>query len=202
LKLSDWRPALDAVAADESLDEAILSGGDPLMRTDDWLAAFVGELAEIPHLARLRVHTRLPVVLPSRVCDEMLTWLTGSRLAPYVAIHANHPAEIDDEVIAACRRLTDAGAVVLCQSVLLAGVNDDVDVLTELCLKLANARVLPYYLHQLDRVAGAAHFEVSESAGRRLIERLTERLPGYAVPKYVREVPGALGKSPIPGFRP
>jgi EF-P beta-lysylation protein EpmB len=195
--LRDWTPALEAVAADPSLDEVILSGGDPLTLVDPLLRALALRVARIDHVRRLRVHTRLPIVLPERVCDELLGWLRGTRLTPIVVVHANHPAEINAAVAAALTRLVEAGVVVLNQAVLLRGVNDALATQLELCRRLVNLRVLPYYLHQLDRVAGAAHFEASEEAGRRIMEGLRAALPGYAVPRYVRETPGAAHKLPL-----
>ena len=175
----------------------ILSGGDPLTLVDDLLARLANRLAEIPHLRRLRIHTRLPIVIPQRVNDELLAWLTGTRLTPIVVVHVNHPAEIDDAVAAALGRLIDAGVPLLNQAVLLRGVNDDAEVLAELCERLIDLRVLPYYLHQLDRVAGAAHFEVPIERGRQLIAELQRRLPGYAVPRYVQEIAGRDHKVPL-----
>ncbi|MBI2824474.1 MAG: EF-P beta-lysylation protein EpmB [Planctomycetia bacterium] len=192
--LSGWEPALGEIAADASLTEILLSGGDPLVLADDFLAKLVERLTAIPHVRRLRVHTRLPIVIPERVCDELLAWLTGARLVPIVVVHANHAAELDESVARALARLTDAGVTVLNQSVLLQGVNDSEDALAELCERLVELRVMPYYLHQLDRVAGAAHFDVPELRGQELIERLRGRLPGYAVPRYVRELPGMPSK--------
>jgi KamA family protein len=172
----------------------ILSGGDPLVLDDDLLAELARRLAEIPHLGRLRVHSRLPIVIPQRITDELLGWLRGTRLAPIVVVHVNHPAEIDGAVQAALGRLVDAGVPVLSQSVLLRGVNDRIETLAELYQRLVDLRVIPYYLHQLDRVAGAAHFEVPESTGRQLLSQLRALLPGYAVPRYVRETPGEPNK--------
>jgi L-lysine 2,3-aminomutase len=188
--LAAWEPAFEAIAEDETLHEAILSGGDPLSLIDPMLARLADRLAEIPHLRRLRVHTRLPIVIPQRVTDELLGWLCGTRLTPIVVVHANHPAEIDHSVAAALGQLVDAGIPVLNQAVLLRGVNDDIDVLTELSERLVNLRVIPYYLHQLDRVAGATHFEVPTERGREIVAQLQSRLPGYAVPRYVQEVAG------------
>jgi len=139
----------------------------------------------------------LPIVIPQRVTDRMLGWLTGSRLTPVVVVHANHSAELDDAVALALARLIEARVLVLNQAVLLRGVNDSESALVELCERLIDLRVAPYYLHQLDAVAGAAHFAVPESQGLAWIERLRARLPGYAVPRYVRETPGATSKTPI-----
>lgn len=192
--LAAWEPALAQLAADPTIEEVLLSGGDPLSLTDSWLAQLAERLAAIGHLRRLRIHTRLPIVIPERVCDELLNWLRGTRLTPLVVVHANHPAELSPEVANALGRLVDAGIPVLNQAVLLRGVNDDADVLTDLCQRLVDMRVMPYYLHQLDRVQGAAHFEVHEETGRCLIAELRTRLPGYAVPRYVREMAGELSK--------
>ena len=189
-----WQGAIDRIAADPTVTEVILSGGDPLTLVDSQLAELVDRLAAVPHVRRLRVHTRLPVMIPSRVDDDLLAWLVGGRLAPVVVIHANHAAELDDSVAESVRRLTTAGALLLNQAVLLRGVNDDVRSLVELSERLIDLRVAPYYLHQLDRVLGAAHFEGPEARGRELIAELRARLPGYAVPRYVRETPGATGK--------
>jgi EF-P beta-lysylation protein EpmB len=190
-----WQPALEQIAADASIDEVILSGGDPLTLVDTHLAELSERIAEIPHVKRLRVHTRLPIIIPQRVTDELFAWLRGTRLAPIMVVHANHPNELDGDVLNALAQLVDAGVPVLNQAVLLRGVNDNVDALATLCTTLVNARVMPYYLHQLDKVAGAAHFEVPVERGRELIEQLRARLPGYAVPRYVVEEPGEMSKT-------
>jgi EF-P beta-lysylation protein EpmB len=192
--LAAWEPALKQIAADPSIEEVILSGGDPLTLVDPWLSRLAQRLAAIPHVRRLRIHSRLPIVLPERVCPSLFDWLCGTRLTPVVVIHANHPAEIDASVAAALSRLVDEGVAVLNQSVLLRRINDHVDTLVDLCRRLVELRVMPYYLHQLDRVSGAAHFEVAEEDGLKLMSELRRRLPGYAVPRYVRESPGSLFK--------
>ncbi len=193
----DWGPMVAAVAADPSVEEVILSGGDPLMLPDERLAALVGALAEVPHLRRLRVHSRMPVVLPERIDDALLEWLAGTRLTPVMVVHANHARELDTSVLAALGRLRAVGVTVLNQSVLLRGVNDSVAALAELCRALLEAGVLPYYLHLLDPVAGAAHFDVPEPEARALVSELMTVLPGYLVPRLVRELPGALAKIPV-----
>ena len=193
--MTAWQPALEAIAADESIHEVILSGGDPLVLVDSLLAELAERLAAIPHLRRLRVHTRLPIMIPQRIDAALLGWLRGTRLAPIMVIHANHPAELEGPAAAAIGRLVDAGVPVLNQSVLLAGVNDDLDVLAALSERLIDLRAMPYYLHQLDRVAGAAHFEVPPARGLELLAGLRRRLPGYAVPRYVQEVPGEPHKA-------
>jgi KamA family protein len=188
--VDDWVPALDLLRADGSIEEVLLSGGDPLTVVDETLAELVQRLAAIPHLRRLRIHTRLPVIIPSRVNDELLGWLRGTRLAPLVVIHANHAQEIDDEVAVSLARLVDAGVPLLNQAVLLRGVNDSAEALVGLSKRLVDLRVMPYYLHQLDRVAGAAHFEVPVERGMQLIAEMRTQLPGYAVPRYVQEIAG------------
>ncbi|HEX6961495.1 MAG TPA: EF-P beta-lysylation protein EpmB [Lacipirellula sp.] len=194
---SVWEIALEAIEQDSSIDEIILSGGDPLTVTDQRLAWLVDRFAAIPHLHRLRVHTRLPIMIPARVTDALLTWLTGTRLTPVMVIHANHSQEIDAEVAAALHRLRSAGVMLLNQAVLLRGVNDSVDAQMELSRRLIDVGVTPYYLHQLDRVHGAAHFEVPIQRGRQIITELRRRLPGYAVPQYVQEQPGQPHKIPL-----
>ena len=186
--------AVDAIAADGSIDEVILSGGDPLLLDDARLGMLVSRLEAIAHLRRLRIHSRLPIVLPSRVTAGLAAILGGTRLATVCVVHANHPAEIDDEVVAALGRLAAGRTILLNQSVLLAGVNDSADVLAELSGRLVDSGVVPYYLHLLDRVRGTAHFEVPEDVAQRLHESLRARLPGYAVPRLVREVPGEPAK--------
>lgn len=192
--LEAWQPAIKQIAKDKSIDEVILSGGDPLTLVDELLERLVAVIEQIPHVRRLRIHTRLPIVIPQRVTDELIGWLTKSRLVPFVVIHANHPRELEGDVASAIAKLIRAGVSVLNQSVLLNGVNDDVDTLTALSQALVNMRVVPYYLHQLDRVKGTMHFEVPITRGMELMEQLRARLPGYAVPRYVQEVRGESSK--------
>jgi KamA family protein len=175
----------------------ILSGGDPLTLIDESLADLVDRIAAIPHVRRLRIHTRLPIMIPQRVTPQLLRWLTGTRLSPVMVIHANHPAELQGTAAAAVRKIVAAGVPTLNQAVLLRGVNDTVATLVELSERLVELGVIPYYLHQLDRVAGAAHFEVPVEEGRQLVEELRRRLPGYAVPRYVQEVAGEPYKIPL-----
>ncbi|MEO1367526.1 MAG: EF-P beta-lysylation protein EpmB [Acidobacteriota bacterium] len=195
--VADLGPALGQLRADPSIREVLLSGGDPLSLTDAKLSRLVDELGAIPHVERLRIHTRLPVVLPERVDGALLDWLRASRLQKVVVLHANHPRELSPEVRRAALRLRDAGAIVLNQSVLLRGVNDDVAVLCDLSESLFAAGVMPYYLHLMDRVAGAAHFDVPEATARNLIRQLRGTVAGYLVPRLVREVPGAPSKTPV-----
>jgi EF-P beta-lysylation protein EpmB len=196
-RLAEWDQAFAAIAADNTLSEVILSGGDPLMLTDSRLAEICRRVGEIPHVTRLRLHTRLPIVLPERVTDRLLDVLRGAGPTPIVVVHANHPREIAGTCADALRFLVRSGVTVLNQSVLLHGVNDTLDAQEGLCRALVDLGVMPYYLHQLDRVAGAAHFEVAEETGIKLIEGLRRRLPGYAVPRYVRETAGGEYKEII-----
>jgi len=192
-----WAEALAIIAADPSIDEVILSGGDPLSLADGKLAELTDALANIPHVRRLRIHTRLPVVLPERVDDGLIAWLRGLPWPVAVVIHANHANEFDGTVDAALARLREAGCLLLNQAVLLKGVNDSVDALADLCERGHRAGVLPYYLHQLDRVSGAAHFEIADADALALHRDLAARLSGYLVPKLVREVAGDPGKRPL-----
>ena len=192
-----WAGALDYLRADPSIREAILSGGDPLSLSDRRLAELAEGLAAIPHLRRIRVHSRLPVVLPSRIDGHLLDWFTGSRLAAVLVIHANHPNELDTRVADALHRLAGRGVRLYNQTVLLRGVNDDAGVLEALGERLFDIGVQPYYLHLLDRVRGAAHFEVTETRACALMRELAGRTPGYLLPRLVREIAGAPCKVPI-----
>lgn len=192
-----WSTALAAIAADPSIRELILSGGDPLSLSNARLSELGSRLAELPQVTRLRIHTRQPVVLPQRVDSGLLDWLSRLPLQKVVVIHANHAAELDSSVEDALRGLAGAGATLLNQSVLLRGVNDSVDALAGLSERLFAAGVLPYYLHLLDRVRGSAHFEVPESAAVALHAALRDRLPGYLVPRLVRELSGEGSKTPV-----
>jgi L-lysine 2,3-aminomutase len=189
-----WSEALAEIRADASLEEVILSGGDPLSLSNARLESLTRALADIPHVRRIRVHTRQPVVLPSRVDAGLLSWLRSAPLRTVLVLHVNHPNELDAELAAACGKLRATGVTLLNQSVLLAGINDDVDVLSELSRRLFDAGVLPYYLHALDRVRGASHFAVADQRAQALAGQLAARLPGYLVPRLVRELPGAPAK--------
>lgn len=192
-----WLPALDYIRNDSSIHEVILSGGDPLTVVDEHLAQLVELCEAIPHLTRLRIHTRLPVVIPQRVDQNLCRWLEKTRLSKWVVLHINHPREIDDHLTEAISRLQRTGSTVLNQAVLLRGINDSVEVLESLCERLVDCGVLPYYLHQLDRVSGATHFETDRANGLAIMDELARRLPGYAVPKYVAEIAGEQSKSII-----
>lgn len=192
-----WRAALDYIAGDESVREVILSGGDPLALATGRLAELTDALAGIGHVRSLRLHTRLPIVLPERVDAALLAWLRGLPWPVTVVVHANHGNEIDTTITGVLRRLRDTGAHLLNQSVLLAGVNDSVLALETLSWRLHQAGTLPYYLHLLDKVAGAAHFHVDASRARQLHARLRARLPGYLLPRLVREIAGEPAKTPV-----
>jgi EF-P beta-lysylation protein EpmB len=189
--------ALESIGEDPSIQEVILSGGDPLVLSNQRLAGLVSSINRIPHVRRLRIHSRLPIVLPSRVDSELLALFGTARLRVVMVIHANHPHELDGPVGQAILAMTRLGMTVLNQSVLLRGINDSADSLVELSEKLFESGALPYYLHLLDRVTGTAHFEVPEGQARQLMDELRKQLPGYLVPKLVREIPGAPYKQPV-----
>jgi KamA family protein len=185
------------IAADPSLYEIILSGGDPLSLSDDKLTTLIRRLEEIPHLKLLRFHTRFPIGIPERITEEFLSLLAETRLQTIIVLHINHPRELDEDIKTACRRIQQTGTPILCQTVLLRDVNDTVETLEELSIELISCGIMPYYLHQLDRVAGAARFEVDLAHGKGLIAELRRRLPGYAVPQYVQEIAGEASKTPL-----
>jgi EF-P beta-lysylation protein EpmB len=189
-----WQEALELLAGDPSIEELILSGGDPLSLGNARLAQLGTALARIPHLRRLRIHTRQPVVLPSRVDAGLAQWLHELPWPVVIVLHTNHAQEIDAEVAAALARLRATGATLLNQSVLLAGVNDSAPTLAALSQRLFAVGALPYYLHLLDRVRGTAHFEVDEARARRIAGELAGMLPGYLVPRLTRELPGMSAK--------
>ncbi|MHC1479457.1 EF-P beta-lysylation protein EpmB [Frateuria aurantia] len=192
-----WQEAVAYLRGDSSIHELLLSGGDPLSLSNAKLAQLSPQLAELPHLKRLRIHTRLPAVLPERVDAGLLEWLHALPLQKVMVLHINHPQEIGPELAAACERLRQAGVTLLNQAVLLRAVNDQAETLAELSEQLFACGVLPYYLHQLDRVQGASHFEVADTVALQLIDDLRGRLPGYLVPRLVREVAGDPAKRPI-----
>ena len=192
-----WLDALAYIANDDNIQEVIFSGGDPLMAKDEFLLWLVQELAEVPHVKTLRVHTRLPIVIPDRINDSLLQWLTSTHLKPVMVVHINHANEINDELIVKLKRLRDSGVTLLNQSVLLKGVNDSVDAQVALNERVFEANALPYYLHMLDKVAGAGHFDVSQERAVAIQAEVVKRLPGYLVPKLVREIGGQPSKTPI-----
>jgi L-lysine 2,3-aminomutase len=191
---SHWDRMLSYLEQHEEISEIILSGGDPLALPDARLGELAGRVAVIPHVRTLRIHTRLPIVLPERVDEELLAWLGNHPQRTVIVVHCNHPNEIDVTVAGSMRKLKQAGVTLLNQSVLLRGINDNAAALIRLSEALFDAGILPYYLHQLDRVQGSAHFEVNDTAARKLMDSLHAALPGYLVPRLVRETPGAAGK--------
>lgn len=191
-----WEQGVAYLRTRPELSEVILSGGDPLMLDDRRLSALTDALAQIPHLKRLRIHSRMPIVLPERIDDGFLSWFRGLPLQKVVVLHGNHAREVDAAVGDAIARLAAAGGTLLNQAVLLRGVNDSVEAQAALAERLFDHGVMPYYLHLLDRVHGAAHFEVPETEALALVESLRRRLPGYLVPQLVREQAGAPSKLP------
>ncbi|MDE1461304.1 EF-P beta-lysylation protein EpmB [Spartinivicinus poritis] len=192
-----WQSALEYITNDTSISEVIFSGGDPLAVNDKRLAWLVESIAAIPHVTRLRIHSRLPIMIPQRITDEMLSWFTQTRLKPVMVIHCNHPNEIDQDVCAALHKLRDHNVTLLNQAVLLKGINDQLETQIQLSETLFQQGVLPYYLFLLDRVFGAAHFEVSEREAKQLVGEMLKQCPGYLVPKLAREQAGAPTKLPI-----
>lgn len=192
-----WQQSLDYIKQNPDINEVIFSGGDPLMANDDHLAWFIENLEQITHLKRLRIHTRLPVTIPNRITKELVQALEHSRLKTIMVFHINHPNEIDDTFAKAIKPLTDAGVLLLNQSVLLANINDNSQVLCELSEALFSVGILPYYLHVLDPVSGAAHFDLPESEAIAIAKQMMANLPGYLMPKLVREVAGEMNKTAI-----
>jgi EF-P beta-lysylation protein EpmB len=185
------------IKADTSIKEVILSGGDPLNVSDKQLAHVVTMLATIPHLKRLRFHSRLPIVLPERITNDLVNIFVSSRLTPIMVVHANHANEIDSTVATAIEKMRSKNILVLNQTVLLKGVNDDVDSLVALSEKLFSVDILPYYLHLLDKVNGTTHFALSDKKAKQLYYELQLKLSGFLVPRLVREIAGQPAKTLI-----
>jgi L-lysine 2,3-aminomutase len=191
----EWAGALEALRRSGAVSEVILSGGDPLSLANSRLAALLEALEDIPSVRAVRIHTRFPIMLPERVDRELCSILSGTTLKTVTVVHCNHPNELDAGVAAALARLGRSTHWLLNQAVLLRGVNDDARVLAALSERLFDCGVLPYYLHLLDPIAGAVHFEVDEARGRDIMAELRARLPGYLVPRLVREIPGESSKT-------
>lgn len=196
-KKDEWQAMLDYIAGDSDIREVILSGGDPLTLNDNHLLELILLLRQIPHLTTLRIHTRTPVVVAQRVTSSLLQTLEQWSKKCVFVLHVNHPAEIDGPVQRALRALGQSIDLLLNQSVLLAGINNQIETLTLLSEKLFDCGVLPYYLHMLDPVQGSAHFNVPDDEAKRLIHAMRDSMPGYLVPRLVRELPGALSKQPL-----
>ncbi|EDP46410.1 EF-P beta-lysylation protein EpmB [Rickettsiella grylli] len=192
-----WHAIVAYIQADTSIREVILSGGDPLLAQDDYLKHRINDLAAIPHVKIVRIHSRLPIVIPERMTTPLLNALTGTRLQPVLVTHCNHANELNDSVQQAIEKCRQRKIHVLNQAVLLKGVNDSVEALVHLSERLFECGILPYYLHRLDKVQGATHFTVNEEKMKPLLKALRERLPGYLVPKCVYEQAGALSKMPF-----
>lgn len=195
--VNHWGAAVALIRDDASIEEVILSGGDPFSLATAKLAELTDALAAISHIRRLRIHTRLPIVLPERVDAQLTDWLECLPWPVAVVLHANHANELDASVAQACARLRGSGVTLLNQSVLLRGVNDSVAALATLSSRLFECGVLPYYLHQLDRVTGTAQFAVDDERARVLLDELRGRISGYLVPRLVREIAGEPGKTPL-----
>lgn len=196
-KGGNWSDALAYLARHTNIHEIILSGGDPLSLSNRRLDTLIKALSSITHLEHLRIHTRQPIVLPERIEPELIALLTNSHFQPTIVLHANHPNEIDATVNTALQQLHEAGIVLFNQTVLLKGINDSADTLIKLSQTLYRNRVIPYYLHLLDKVRGTAHFLVDETIAIGLIKTMRHQLPGYLVPRLVKEKPGQLAKVPV-----
>ncbi len=192
-----WLKIVDYVAADPSINEIIFSGGDPLVAKDSLLAKISQPFLALPQIKRWRIHTRLPIVIPQRVTAELISTLVSPGLPVIVVVHANHPKEIDDKVSQSLKNLKSAGITVLNQAVLLKGINDDPHTLVQLSEKLFESGCLPYYLHVLDKVSGSAHYDVDMNHAREILWDISQQLPGFLVPKLVKEVPGIGSKVPV-----
>lgn len=186
---------LRAIAQDSSLQEIILSGGDPLSLSDRAIAHLLNCLDAIPHIQRIRFHTRFPIGIPERIDSSFLKILASIKKALFFVLHCNHSRELDFDVLTAMKKIQNLGIPVLSQSVLLKEVNDTPEALLDLYEALLRAQIVPYYLHLLDPVQGASHYEVSETQAYRLIRFLQENLPGFGVPRLAREEPGKTSKT-------
>ena len=190
-----WQQALSYIRSHADINEVIFSGGDPLAANDHFLSWLAEQIAAIAHIKRLRIHTRLPVVIPSRINETFLHWATTGRLKPIMVLHINHSNEIDNEVAEAINRLLDVGIKVLNQTVLLKGINDSSTILSALSERLFDCGVSPYYLHLLDPVQGASHFDIDPEQAGKIYRELQAMLPGFLLPKLVREIPGERSKT-------
>lgn len=195
--IQNWQPVMDYIRADPNIHEVILSGGDPLVVKDSVLEELVDALEKIPHLTTLRIHTRLPIMIPSRVTNALLNLFSKTRFQVVMVIHCNHAQELDENVLTSLNQLRDAKVTLLNQSVLLRGINDNADTLIALSRALFSSGVLPYYLHLLDPVQGAAHFDVDEIHAKELMKIVVAQLPGYLVPRLARETPGETAKTVV-----
>lgn len=195
LAQAEWQSVIDYLEAHPEVNEVILSGGDPLMMKDALLADKLLKLEDLPQIKRLRIHSRLPVVIPARISDALLTRFSKSRLDIVMVWHINHANEVDQEVIEAAFKLKKIGVTLLNQGVLLKGINDTVQAQVDLSEAVFSAGILPYYLFTLDPVAGAAHFDLSVETAQQLMGKVAAELPGYLVPRLAKEIPGKTAKT-------
>lgn len=191
----DFEKEIRLIQQDPSLEEIILSGGDPLSLNHARLSSLISELDSISHVKRIRFHTRFPIGIPERIDDKLLSLFSETRAQIWFLIHVNHPHELDDEIFSALKKIQKLSIPILTQTVLLKGVNDSFSTLKNLFQMLINHGIQPYYLHQLDPVSGSEIFSVSDSEGKRLIEEIRASLPGYAIPLFVKEIPHQLHKT-------
>ena len=198
-KNDDWEKIQDYLLAHPEINEVILSGGDPLTLSNRKLAIWIDRLSSISHLKILRIHSRVPIVLPNRLDDELISLLKNSRLRIILVVHSNHAAEIDNFTASKLMQISQQNILVLNQAVLLKGINDHPDILVDLSHRLFDARVMPYYLHVLDKVKGAQHFDLPSESIDSIYKEVLARLPGYLVPKLVREIAGEQNKTPLYG---
>ncbi len=192
-----WQEALDYIAKHNEITEVIFSGGDPLMANDDHLQWLVNQIEDIAHIKRLRIHTRLPVVIPNRVTEQLVNLLQTTKLKPTIVFHINHPNEINEDFSSAIELFREAKIPLFNQSVLLKGINDEAKTLVKLSEDLFDNGIQPYYLHLLDAVQGAAHFDISEQNAVKIAQEMMANLPGYLMPKLVREISNEANKTPI-----
>ena len=192
-----WQQALTYIVEHKAISEVIFSGGDPLMASDEHLTWLVKQVEAIPHIRRLRIHTRLPVVIPNRITCDLVSLLSKSRLKATMVLHINHSNEIDNDFITALEPLRAARIPLFNQSVLLKDVNDNAEVLIKLSESAFDIGIMPYYLHLLDPIQGAAHFNVTEQEAIIIVNKMLATLPGFLMPKLVREIAGEANKTPI-----
>jgi len=194
---SGFKKEIALIQNDPTLQEIILSGGDPLSLSNEDLGRLFEQLGKIDHLKIIRFHSRFPMGIPERIDEGFLHILEDCPKQVVFILHANHPKEFDEEILASLKSMQKLGIPILLQAVLLRGVNDNVEALKALFEICIYNGIIPYYLHQLDRVEGSHHYEVSQERGRQLIDQLRSCLPGYAIPAYVAEIPGKKSKTPI-----
>ena len=195
LSKQQWQKTLEYIRNKPEINEVIYSGGDPLAANDHFLSWLTIQIEAIGHIKRLRIHSRLPTVIPSRIDNQLLTWLSATRLKTIMVLHINHANEIDSSVSSAVKKLLEVGVQILNQTVLLRGINDNPSALVELSEKLFDNQIMPYYLHLLDPVEGASHFDIPYAQALDLYQRIQSELPGYLVPKLVRDKPGERFKT-------